>query len=89
LLKDFILIKQRNRNDDGVELEDNTDMEGIEYNKDDDIISLQQHLIDQTTDPYVTKIVMLQLKKELKVLLSYQEEKMQCVKSQVKLTMEK
>jgi hypothetical protein len=56
LLKDFILIKQRNRDNDDAELENNTDMEGIECDKDNDIISLQQNLIDQTADPHVTKI---------------------------------
>ena len=56
LLKDFILTKQNNRN--GIDSENNIGVRSIESNEnnDDNIIPLQQHLINQTTDPNVTKI---------------------------------
>src|SRR5581483_10423068 len=53
LLKNFILNKQRNRDSDGVELENNVYV-FVESNN--QIVSLQQNLINQTTDPHVTKI---------------------------------
>jgi hypothetical protein len=53
LLKNFILNKQRSRDGDGVELENNV---YVVVESNDQIISLQQNLIDQTTDPHVTKI---------------------------------
>ncbi|RIA81981.1 hypothetical protein C1645_836088 [Glomus cerebriforme] len=51
LLKDFILNKKRNCDGDSIELEDNGDIENNNQ-----IVSLQQNLINQTTNPYVTKI---------------------------------
>jgi hypothetical protein len=66
LLKDFILIKQRNRDSDDVESEDVVDMESIESNNNNNVISLQQHLIDQTTNPHVTKIRGAPCKKRIK-----------------------
>lgn len=64
LLKDFISAKQ-NRN--SVDLEGSTRLRNTEHNENDDsIISLQQELIDQTTDPYVTKIRGAPCKKRIK-----------------------
>ena len=53
LLKNFILNKQRSRDGNGVELENNV---YVVVESNDQIISLQQNLIDQTTDSHVTKI---------------------------------
>ncbi|CAG8512991.1 10696_t:CDS:2, partial [Cetraspora pellucida] len=50
ILKNFILTKQNSRNK-------NDNLESVENNQDNnDIITLQQDLIEQTNDPYVTKI---------------------------------
>jgi hypothetical protein len=73
LLKDFILIKQKNRDGDGVESEDDVDMENNKNNN--DVVSLQQHLIDQTTDPYVTKIRGAPSKKRIKSAMELSERK--------------
>jgi hypothetical protein len=64
LLKDFILTKQRGRN--GSDSENNVDMENSEHNENDDVIPLQQQLIDQTTDPHVTRIRGAPCKKRIK-----------------------
>ncbi|RIA92049.1 hypothetical protein C1645_846468 [Glomus cerebriforme] len=59
LLKDFISIKQRNH--------DNDNTESIKHHQNnDDIISLQQILIDETTDPHVTKVRGTSRKKRIK-----------------------
>jgi hypothetical protein len=56
LLKDFILAKQRRR--DNIDIEDDISPEDHDRNESGNvnIIPLQQHLINQTTDPHVTKI---------------------------------
>ncbi|EXX68016.1 uncharacterized protein OCT59_017288 [Rhizophagus irregularis] len=64
LLKDFILTKQRGRN--GSDSENNVDMKNSEHNENDDVIPLQQQLIDQTTDPHVTRIRGAPCKKRIK-----------------------
>ncbi|CAG8709273.1 1167_t:CDS:2 [Funneliformis caledonium] len=65
LLKNFILIKQNNHN--GINSKNNIGIESIESNdNNDNIISLQQHLINQTTDPNVTKIRGVLCKRRLK-----------------------
>jgi hypothetical protein len=61
LLKDFILNKQRNRDGDGIESEDNIDM-----GNNNQVVSLQQNLINQTTNPHVTKIRGAPCKKRIK-----------------------
>ena len=63
LLKNFILNKQRNCDGDGIELENNV---YVVVESNDQIISLQQNLIDQTTDPHVTKIQGASSKKRIK-----------------------
>jgi hypothetical protein len=57
------LNKQRSHNGDGVELENNV---YVVVESNDQIISLQQNLIDQTTDPHVTKIRGAPSKKRIK-----------------------
>jgi hypothetical protein len=64
LLKDFILIKQKEC--DGIGLESNIDTRSTECNENDNVILLHQHLINQTTDPHVTKIKGALTKKRIK-----------------------
>uniref|UniRef100_U9UXR0 Uncharacterized protein n=1 Tax=Rhizophagus irregularis (strain DAOM 181602 / DAOM 197198 / MUCL 43194) TaxID=747089 RepID=U9UXR0_RHIID len=52
LLKDFILNKQRSRDGDGIESE----IINVVVESNSQIVSLQENLINQTTNPYVTKI---------------------------------
>jgi len=83
LLKDFILTKQRSRN--GVHLEDNVDTENIELTgNDDNIVPLQQQLINQITDPNVTKIRGAPCKKRIKssIEISGKKKKMHEITSQ-------
>ncbi|PKY34795.1 hypothetical protein RhiirB3_499955 [Rhizophagus irregularis] len=66
LLRDFISTKQRSRN--AVDLENNMEVENIEYDENqNNILLLQQQLIDITADPYyVTKIQGAPCKKRMK-----------------------
>ncbi|CAB5184916.1 unnamed protein product [Rhizophagus irregularis] len=52
LLKDFILNKQRSRDGDGIE----SKIINVVVESNSQIVSLQENLINQTTNPYVTKI---------------------------------
>ena len=72
LLKNFILNKQRSCDGDGVELENNV---YVVVESNDQIISLQQNLIDQTTDPHVTKIRGAPSKKRIKSAIEISEKK--------------
>jgi len=63
LLKNFILSK-KNRNEDN--LEENIAAENNSNENNSEIVSLQQHLIPQITDPHVTKIRGAPCKKRIK-----------------------
>ncbi|UZO13688.1 uncharacterized protein OCT59_005182 [Rhizophagus irregularis] len=62
LLKDFILNKQRSRDGDGIESE----IINVVVESNSQIVSLQENLINQTTNPYVTKIRGAPSKKRIK-----------------------
>ena len=53
--------KQRNRDGNGIESENNIDM-----GNNNQVVSLQQNLINQTTNPHVTKIRGAPCKKRIK-----------------------